>query len=78
VRVIQTFRKANVKSFRKIGKYFLLIFILTSFSIVIFEQGMFYGFSLSFTPLVLMFVAYILAEIFKEGNDLSEENQLTI
>ncbi len=78
VRLIQTFKKANIKSFRSIGKYFLLIFILTSFSVVYFKQGMFYGFSLSFTPLILMFVAYILAEIFKEGNDLSEENQLTI
>jgi len=78
VRLIQTFKKANIKSFRSIGKYFLLIFILTSFSVVYFKQGMFYGLSLSFTPLILMFVAYILAEIFKEGNDLSEENQLTI
>ncbi|MGV3704096.1 MAG: DUF2975 domain-containing protein [Arcticibacter sp.] len=78
VRLIQTFKKANIKSFRSIGKYFLLIFILTSFSVVYFEQGMFYGVSLSVTPLILMFVAYILAEIFKEGNDLSEENQLTI
>lgn len=78
VRLIETFKRSNIKSFRSIGKYFLLIFILTSFCVVIYEQGMFYSLSLSFTPLILMFVAYILAEIFKEGNDLSEENQLTI
>lgn len=78
VRLIETFKRSNIKSFRSIGKYFLLIFILTSFCVVIYEQGMFYSLSLSFTPLILMFGAYILAEIFKEGNDLSEENQLTI
>ena len=38
------------------------------------------SFSLDFetTPLVLMLVAYVLAEIFKEGNRLYEEEQLTV
>lgn len=78
VRLVQTFQKQNVKSFRMIGKYLLLIFLLSSFSIVVFEQGLFYGFVLNFTPLALMCVAFIMAEIFEEGNSLLEDNQLTV
>ena len=78
VRTVHSFRNRNVQSFRRIGKCIFIYFILTSFWIVIVPQGRFYGFYLNFTPLVLMLIAYILGEVFKEGNNLFEENKLTV
>lgn len=78
VRKIQSFRFNNIISFRKIGKYFFILFLLISFRIVIVEQGAFYGLYLYVTPLILMLIAYIFGEIFKEGNKLFEENQFTV
>lgn len=78
VKMIHSFRIKNITSFRKIGKYLFTFFILSSFYIVIAEQGEFYGFYIHVTPLVLMLIAYILGEVFKEGNGLLEENQLTV
>lgn len=78
VKRIHSFRIRNIKSFRRIGKYLFIFFILSSFYIVIAEQGEFYGFYFHLTPLFLMLFVYILGEVFKEGNGLLEENQLTV
>ncbi|MBC7914584.1 MAG: DUF2975 domain-containing protein [Pyrinomonadaceae bacterium] len=78
VRAIETFKNSNIHSFRKIGKYQLLLFVLSSVTYVMFKQGSFFKISIGFTPLILMFAALIMAEIFKEGNKLQEENQLTV
>lgn len=78
VKRIQSFRIKNIISFRKIGKHLLILFVLFSFRIVFVEQGAFYGFYFYLTPLILMLLAYILGEIFKEGNELFEENQFTV
>ena len=78
VRLIQTFKTTNVKSFKKIGHNFFVLFILTSFAVLIFQRGMFYAFAFRLTPLIFSMVAYILAEIFSEGNKLAEESNLTI
>lgn len=78
VKEIKTFQKRNVSSFRRIGKYLLVIFILMSYSSFTFQQGGISSFHISFTLLILSLLAYIMAEIFKEGRKLSEENKLTI
>jgi hypothetical protein len=78
VKSLKTFEKNNVISFRRIGKYLLFIFLLTSYIRVEFQQGGFSGIHISFTPLFLMLIAFIMAEIFKEGNLLKQENDLTI
>ena len=78
VRTVHSFRNRNVQSFRRIGRCLFIYFILTSFVIVMVQQGRFYGFYLHLTPLVLMLIAYILGEVFKEGNNLLEEHKLTI
>ncbi len=73
-----TFRSSNVEAFRKIGLWLLFICILSAFSFVstdFMNQRTFY---LRITPLLLMLLSFIMAEIFKEGTELSEENQLTI
>ena len=78
VKRIHSFRIRNIYSFRRIGKYLFVFLILSSFYIVIAEQGEFYGFYIHLTPLFLMVFAFILGEVFKEGNILLEENQLTV
>ena len=75
---IQTFQIINVQSFRRIGIYILVIFLLTSYDYIVFQQGGFSRVHFSFTLLPLMILAFIMAEIFKEGNLLKTENELTI
>ncbi|SDS33523.1 Protein of unknown function [Polaribacter sp. KT25b] len=78
VKNLNTFQKNNVDSFRKIGKYLFIIFLLSSYFKIRFQQGGMTNFSMNFTPLIFMLIAFILAEIFKEGNLLQKENDLTI
>ena len=78
VEKFKTFGVTNVASFRRIGKYILIYAILTSYTSVSFQHGGFKGVSISFTTLFLALVAFIMAEIFKEGMLLKEENDLTI
>lgn len=75
---IQTFKKRNVKSFVRLGKYLFVLFLLYSYSIFVFDHGKLSIINISFIPLVLMILAFVMAEIFKEGNLLSEENELTV
>jgi len=74
----QSFRIENYRSFRNIGKYFFCIFCLSGFCFIASEFGNFYGVYVQLTPLILMMGAYIMAEIFKEGNVLQEEVQSTV
>lgn len=78
VKNLKTFQSNNVASFRRIGKYIFIIFLLSSFTIIQFQQAGKSEIHLNFTPLLLMLVAFIMAEIFKEGNSLQDENDLTI
>jgi hypothetical protein len=78
VKNLKTFQSNNVASFKRIGKYIFIVFLLTSFSIIQFQQAGKSEIHLSLTPLLFIFVAFILAEIFKEGNLLQNENDLTI
>lgn len=78
VQSLETFRNDNVKSFRCIGQYVFVYFILSSFYWYQFNEIGFSGFAFSFTPLIIMLFAFILAEIFKEGNLLLEDKELTI
>ena len=78
VKLRQSFRIENYRSFRKIGKYLFSIFCLSGFCFIAAEYGNFYGLYLHLTPLFFMMGAYIMAEIFKEGHVLQEEVQNTI
>lgn len=78
VKEIKTFQKRNVSSFTRIGNYLLIIFILMCYSSITFEQGGISSLNISFTLLIPSLIAYIMAEIFKEGSKLSEENKLTV
>ena len=78
VKNLQTFQNNNVNSFRKIGKFIFMIFLLMSFSLTPIKEVSKVGFHIEFTPLILTLLAFILAEIFKEGSLLKQENDLTI
>jgi len=78
VKSIKTFQERNIISFRRIGKYVLIIFILMSYSSFKFQLGGMSGFYISFELLILSLLAFIMAEIFKEGNSLMEEQKLTV
>ncbi|MDX5444348.1 MAG: DUF2975 domain-containing protein [Hymenobacteraceae bacterium] len=73
-----TFQTENIKSFRNIGKYFLVLFLISGFHFIASENYERFNIEFDTTPLILMLVAYILAEIFKEGHKLSEDDRLTI
>ena len=78
VKSLKTFSTNNARLFRKIGKYMIFILILTSYSVLRFESGVQSKMSISFTPFIYVLLAFIMAEIFKEGNSLKQENDLTI
>ena len=78
VKLMETFRSKNIVSFQKIARYQFFIFILSSFIVVSAKDAHYHSFHIAFMPLGYMVIAYVLAEIFKEGKDLHEENQLTV
>jgi len=74
----QTFTAINVKSFRLLGYLCLAMLALNSIGYLSTNQDSNLSFSLNFTVLAFMLAAFIMAEIFKEGQNLSEQDQLTI
>ncbi len=78
VKTFNTFKQNNVLSFKRIGKYLLIYFAITSYSVIYYNEGGISSLNFSFTTLLLMLTSFIMAEIFKEGNTLMEENDLTI
>ncbi|MBB6610963.1 DUF2975 domain-containing protein [Pontibacter sp. Tf4] len=78
VKILETFRRDNCSAFRKIGFYCLAIALLTFFKWYEIESNYFMSVSLKPIPLSFALGAFILAEIFKEGNKLYEAEQLTI
>lgn len=80
---LETFRFENVFSFRKMGQLFLIWFAVAIPSIrPLTEFGETFGVTmtttLNFKYALFALVCFVLAEIFKEGNKLMEENKLTI
>ncbi|WP_439151042.1 DUF2975 domain-containing protein [Winogradskyella sp.] len=78
VKTLNTFSRRNAKLFRQIGVYIVFITILTSYTVLRFETGHQTITHVSLTPVIYLLSAFIMAEIFKEGENLKEENDLTI
>ncbi|QTD39064.1 DUF2975 domain-containing protein [Polaribacter batillariae] len=78
VKNLKTFKRDNVLSFRRIGIYLIGFFILTSFISINYLKGGFTKYNISLSPILFILFAFIMAEIFREGNTLKEENDLTI
>jgi hypothetical protein len=75
---LDTFRGDNIKSFQRVGQWFVLLFLLSVVQISQPEGA--WEITLAFDPSYLLgtLVCYLLAEIFREGNRLMEESKLTI
>ncbi|MCM4160538.1 DUF2975 domain-containing protein [Antarcticibacterium flavum] len=78
VRKLETFHQANVDAFKNIGYYCLLITAFSIFNYWEFGNHATTSFSVSLDILLVALIAFILAEIFKEGNNLMEENKFTV
>ncbi|MDR5589149.1 DUF2975 domain-containing protein [Christiangramia sp. SM2212] len=74
----ETFKTTNVLAFRRIGIYCLIISGLSWITLWDFDNYHVRRFSIEFDFLIIALLCFIFAEIFKEGNQLMEENQLTI
>lgn len=75
---LKTFRQDNIAAFRKIGKYALGIFVLASFNLWVEPGDSNLNLTLAFGPLLIAVFALVMAEVFKEGNRLMEDSNLTI
>ena len=78
VKGLQTFRSSNSNAFKNIGLGCLGIALLSAFKWTGVNGYSFFGLYFQISPLAFALGAFILAEIFKEGNKLYEAEQLTI
>jgi Protein of unknown function (DUF2975) len=78
VKTLKTFSKSNTKRFRQIAICIVLVTVLMSYNILRFDNGDQTLTHISLTPIISTILAFIMAEIFKEGEVLKEENELTI
>ncbi len=79
IKSLKTFTNNNIQAFKNIGIYLLIIFALGAISLNIGEGDSYrFSFSIKFYPLIGALFALLMAEIFKEGNRLREENELTV
>lgn len=82
IRSLSTFKEQNTIGFRKAGTYFLVLFLISIYSIYEIPGEGFprtiVEFSIDLEYIIPAIICLILAEVFKEGNKLREENQLTI
>ncbi|SMG07669.1 Protein of unknown function [Marivirga sericea] len=75
---LSTFKLDSIIYFKRIGLVMLLSFVLSCFDLSYLDHSLSISFSLELQYLLFAFIAYTMAEVFKEGNSLLEENQLTI
>ena len=74
-----SFATTNEIELKRIGTIFIGLFILNMLSIYPSESnGLTFKLDLEIYYLLCSLIAYILAAVFKEGNELEEENKLTI
>ncbi|EDP71078.1 hypothetical protein FBALC1_01302 [Flavobacteriales bacterium ALC-1] len=78
VKKLETFSLKNVKRFRKIGFCILILFFLEGYTVIRFEYGMQKAIAFNYSSLIYVLIIFIVAEIFKEGYALQQENELTI
>jgi hypothetical protein len=78
IRKIQTFVIDNAWSFKKIGKYMFLVFVLSGLQYSVYNESTLFGIYIHLPVLVIALIASTLSEIFKEGNALLEDNRGTI
>jgi hypothetical protein len=78
VKAWQTFSEANIRSFRRLGYFCLALLVLNCLRILSTGTTSAISFHIDFNLLLFMLTAFILAEIFREGQRLHEQEKLTI
>lgn len=73
-----TFSERNIKAFQRIGFYCLAYTIVSIPTILIGENIYFWSINLNLLSFVIMILAFIMADVYKEGNKLYDDNKLTI
>jgi hypothetical protein len=75
---LKTFHQANIKAFRRMGRLFVVWFLIEIPEVNL--SALDTSIALQVVPgyAVGALICFVLAEIFSEGNQLMEENQLTI
>ncbi|MGJ3234428.1 hypothetical protein [Marivirga sp.] len=74
IKSIKTFAKDNVKAFSNLSRLSIILLLI---HIPTLSSGKI-GIRLEFNYLFLAFAAIILTQVFKEGQNLMEENELTV
>lgn len=77
IKSLKTFSENTSKYFKKIAVILFLCFILSLIDVVKTETGFTIRYAFEFYYIMLGFFCIVLSEVFKEGNKLWEENQLT-
>ncbi len=75
---LKTFYDQNEEHFRKIARWALIGFILSCFNFSYLDTGFQLDFKLVFPPLLLSIGSLVLAEIFSEGKELSEDQRMIV
>ena len=75
---LETFKSDNVKSFRRMGKLFIIWFTIAIPTIRTINDKLTMTIGFYLTYIVCALICFVLAEIFSEGNKLMEDNKLTI
>lgn len=78
IKSLKTFCQDNIIAFQRIGKYALGIFVLTSFNLWIVPGDSDVNLNLALGPLLVGIFSLVMAEVFKEGNQLIEDRNLMI
>lgn len=78
IRSLSAFREDSIRHFKRIAGLMLTSFIISSFGMSFVDASLSLKFSPELQYLLFALVSMVLAEVFKEGNRLWEDNQLTI
>ncbi len=73
-----TFYKGNIEAFQRLALYGFIISILSAFNFYSYEEHFIFYSSIPFGPLAFTLACKVLSDIFKEGKNLSEDNQSII
>jgi hypothetical protein len=78
IKSLKIFFSDNIKNFRQIGNYGLIIFLFTSINFFIRSSSSNFSINPHFEILLLAFGSFIISEIFAEGKLLQEEKDQII
>ncbi|GAA4645921.1 hypothetical protein GCM10023115_38810 [Pontixanthobacter gangjinensis] len=78
IKSLNAFRKESIAEFRKIGMFIFLVFLIGAVKLSYINNSLSIEFSPDLEYLLIALLSWVIAEVFKEGNRLWEENELTI